>query len=93
MTADDDCIMIGAVSPTAPERLLPSAETLFICGHAVAPERLEIGYAHCSRPACVVLWRRHRIAQERLALVLVPKQGFTWVTGSDASQSGRSSGR
>lgn len=70
-----------------------SASDLFRCGHAVPPERLEIGYAHCSRPGCVASWRRHRTEQEHLALVLVPKQGFAWVHKSDVASNTKSSGR
>lgn len=84
--------MVGAVGPYH-KPVERAVSPLFTCGHPVAPERVEMGYAHCPAPACVAAWRAHRIQAADLALVLVPKQGLAWVNKSDASSNTRSSGR
>lgn len=86
--------------PTIPTSQLATKQTgstdaaaLFRCGHDVARERLEMGYAHCSRPSCVASWRAQRVAAANLALVLMPKQGLAWVYKADAATNSKSSGR
>jgi hypothetical protein len=62
------------------------------CGVEVPEERLELGYYYCTAKNCVVKGLRER--QENLRLILMPKQGFTYVfADSDDLNNGRSSGR
>jgi len=62
------------------------------CGQPVALERYEAGYVYCMDKHCVSKGVSERMAGFRL--VLMPKQGFTYVSiDSDDLKHGRSSGR
>jgi hypothetical protein len=62
------------------------------CGQPIPELRAEAGYAYCMDKACVVKGLRER--QSNLRLILMPKQGFTYVfKDSDDLKHGRSSGR
>lgn len=63
------------------------------CGGPNRDERVEIGFTHCMRKDCVSAWRRERIEDANLALVLVPKVGLQWVSRGDVDKNNRSSGR
>ena len=61
------------------------------CGQPVMPERWEAGYNYCMDSECAHQLRE-RASQYRL--ILVPKQGFTYVeSDSPHLLSGKSSGR
>lgn len=61
------------------------------CGDPVLPARWEAGYHYCMSPNCAHELRE-RASQYRL--ILVPKQGFTYVeANSPHLLDGRSSGR
>jgi len=64
------------------------------CGVEVPAERVEIvGKAYCIAEQCVRMGSDNSFA-ERYRLMLMPKQGFTYVTVDDpALKQGRSSGR
>lgn len=62
------------------------------CGGPVDPERVAAGYTHCMNNQCLAYY--HGEFRQRMALVLVPKQGFTFVPRDEVkNQSGRASGR
>ena len=62
------------------------------CGTDVAIERVELGYAYCMSKDCVSKGISDRMAGFRL--ILMPKQGFTYVTADSPDLfNGRSSGR
>jgi len=58
----------------------------------VALDRVETGRLYCMDPYCVA--RASRKWAEDWRMVLVPKQGYTWMRADDdAIKQGRSSGR
>jgi len=62
------------------------------CDVLVNPERVEAGYAYCMASECVSKGIRDRMAGFRL--ILMPKQGFTYVKADSPDLlNGRSSGR
>ena len=62
------------------------------CDNEVPQERVDIGKDYCTHDWCVAEAAKKWALDWRL--VLVPKQGYTWVKAEDVSlQSGRSSGR
>ena len=62
------------------------------CDAEFSLERYEIGYAYCKDKSCVVKALQARQANVRL--ILMPKQGFTYVfSNSDDLKHGKSSGR
>jgi hypothetical protein len=62
------------------------------CGNEFALERYEYGYPYCMDKSCVSKGISGRMAEFRL--VLMPKQGFTYVTADSPDLlNGRSSGR
>jgi hypothetical protein len=62
------------------------------CGQPVPQARVEAGYTYCMSTSCVVQGLQER--QSRLRLILMPKQGFTYVfSDSDDLLHGKSSGR
>lgn len=63
------------------------------CGSLFNPERYEAGYAYCMAKTCVGTALKE--SQGNYRLVLVPKQGFAYVTSDDPflKEGGRSSGR
>ena len=61
------------------------------CGSEVNPERYEAGYTYCMTSLCVSKGLRDK---EQYVLILMPKQGFTYVSkDSPDLLNGRSSGR
>ena len=61
------------------------------CGQPVHPERWELGYDYCMSASCAHKLRERR---EQYALILVPKQGFTYVpVDSNDLLTGKSSDR
>lgn len=61
------------------------------CGEPVLPARWELGYHYCMKPECT---RVQPSKMDNYRLVLVPKQGFTYVEiDSPHLKNGRSSGR
>lgn len=67
--------------------------TCIYCGSPVSPERVEIGRPYCMSDSC--LQEHGRQWAQGYRLVLVPKQGFTYVTVDDPFllTGGRSSGK
>lgn len=62
------------------------------CGQPVSQERYEAGYEYCMDKSCVVKALQAR--QDNLRLILMPKQGFTYVfKDSPDLKNGKSSGR
>jgi hypothetical protein len=62
------------------------------CGQPVPQPRAEAGITYCMDKSCVVIALRER--QSNLRLILMPKQGFTYVfKDSDDLKNGKSSGR
>lgn len=63
------------------------------CQEPVSEDRWEAGYTYCQSSNCVQQGLAFRRGEYRL--ILVPKQGFTYVLKSDPAlkQAGRSSGR
>jgi len=62
-----------------------------VCGQPVSPARWEIGYEYCTSPDCSFELRERR---DGYRLILMPKQGFTYVpVDSDDLLHGKSSGR
>jgi hypothetical protein len=62
-----------------------------VCGSPVLPARWEAGYDYCMSPDCAQQLRE-RVSNYRL--ILVPKQGFTYVSADSPDLlSGKSSGR
>ena len=62
------------------------------CTNEIHPERHEAGYDYCMDSTCIAQGLRER--QSRLRLILMPKQGFTYVfSDSDDLLHGKSSGR
>lgn len=62
-----------------------------VCGTPVNPDRWALGYEYCMSPDCAHLLRER---QSQYRLILVPKQGFTYVeAGSTHLHTGKSSGR
>jgi len=62
------------------------------CGTPVPEERYEIGYAYCVAKDCVSKSLQDRTKDYRL--ILMPKQGFTYVTSDSPDLlNGKSSGR
>jgi hypothetical protein len=62
------------------------------CGQPVPQARYEAGIKYCMDKSCVVIALRER--QSNLRLILMPKQGFTYVfKDSDDLKNGKSSGR
>ena len=62
------------------------------CQAQVSPERIEAGYAYCMASECVSKGLRDR--RNGFRLVLMPKQGFTYVSVDSLDlHNGRSSGR
>jgi len=61
------------------------------CGQPVVPERWEAGYNYCMSASCSHELRERR---EQYRLILMPKQGFTYVkSDSPDLLNGKSSGR
>jgi len=65
------------------------------CNDDVPAERVEqIGKAYCIAESCVRMGSKDSSFADRYRLVLVPKQGFTYVTVDDpVLKQGRSSGK
>lgn len=62
------------------------------CGQPVIPERWELGYQYCMAKPCVAAGMRGSMDDFRL--ILMPKQGFTYVfKDSEDLKHGKSSGR
>jgi len=62
-----------------------------VCGTPVNPDRWALGYEYCMSPDCA---HELRDRQKRYRLILVPKQGFTYVEADSTHlQTGKSSGR
>lgn len=62
-----------------------------VCNSPVNPDRWAIGYHYCFNPNCA---HELRDRQEQYRLILVPKQGFTYVEkNSPHLLDGKSSGR
>lgn len=63
------------------------------CHDSVSQDRWDAGYTYCQQPNCVQQGLVLRRSEYRL--ILVPKQGFTYVLKNDPAlkQAGRSSGR
>jgi hypothetical protein len=62
------------------------------CGQPVPQPRAEAGIKYCMDKSCVVTALQER--QANLRLILMPKQGFTYVfKDSDDLKHGKSSGR
>lgn len=62
------------------------------CGTPVPQERYDIGYDYCIAKDCVAKSLRERAEDYRL--ILMPKQGFTYVSADSPDLlNGRSSGR
>ena len=62
------------------------------CGQPVAQARIELGYEYCMSPDCVSKALQAR--QSNMRLILMPKQGFTYVfSDSPDLLNGKSSGR
>lgn len=63
-----------------------------VCGADVPEGRQALGYDYCMDKDCVTMALAHRKAN--LRLVLMPKQGFTYVfADSDDLKHGKSSGK
>jgi len=61
------------------------------CGKPVVPARWEAGYEYCMAPECA---HELRERAEQYRLILMPKQGFTYVKADSPDLlSGKSSGR
>lgn len=62
------------------------------CGSTVLAGRIALGKGYCMAPACVA---QGDTFKRDFRLMLVPKQGFTWVRVTDPALTtvGRSSGR
>ena len=61
------------------------------CGQPVHPERWELGYQYCMSAECAYEVRERA---KKYVLILVPKQGFTYVPAdSNDLLTGKSSGR
>jgi hypothetical protein len=70
---------------------LDNALSCIYCGQPVLQARWEAGYHYCFNPICA---HELRSRQEQYRLILVPKQGFTYVEAdSPHLLEGRSSGR
>jgi len=64
----------------------------WFCDNIVPQGRIDIGYRYCMANACVARALRDRA--DGVRLILMPKQGFTYVfSNSNDLQGGRSSGR
>lgn len=64
----------------------------WFCDQIVPQERYEAGYSYCMARACVSKGMQQR--RENVRLILMPKQGFTYVfSNSNDLQGGKSSGR
>jgi hypothetical protein len=62
------------------------------CSNPVPEARAEAGIVYCMAKSCVVLALQER--QSNLRLILMPKQGFTYVfKDSPDLKNGKSSGR
>ena len=62
------------------------------CGQPYPEERAALGYTYCMDKFCVVKGLQKQ--QANLRLILMPKQGFTYVfADSDDLKNGKSSGR
>jgi hypothetical protein len=62
-----------------------------VCNSPVPEARWELGYHYCMNPNCAHALRER---QEQYRLILIPKQGFTYVEkDSPHLLSGKSSGR
>lgn len=62
-----------------------------VCNEPVLPERWELGYHYCMKPECA---KSQPSKMDNYRLILVPKQGFTYVDkDSEALKYGKSSGR
>jgi hypothetical protein len=63
------------------------------CDAIVSQDRYDCGYAYCMDKSCVVKALQAR--QSNLRLVLMPKQGFTYVfaDSDDLRNNNKSSGR
>lgn len=71
---------------------LDNAVACIHCGQPVSQERYEAGYEYCMDKSCVVKALQAR--QSNLRLILMPKQGFTYVfKDSPDLKNGKSSGR
>lgn len=71
---------------------LDNAVACIHCGQPVSQERYEAGYEYCMDKSCVVKALQAR--QDNLRLILMPKQGFTYVfKDSPDLKNGKSSGR
>jgi hypothetical protein len=62
-----------------------------VCGSPVLPARWEAGYDYCMSPDCA---QQLRERASNYRLILVPKQGFTYVEADSPDLlNGKSSGR
>lgn len=62
-----------------------------VCGKPVLPARWEAGYHYCFDPNCA---HELRERQDKYRLILMPKQGFTYVQANSPDlRDGKSSGR
>jgi hypothetical protein len=62
-----------------------------VCGQPVIQARWELGYDYCMSPDCA---HELRDRQSKYRLILVPKQGFTYVEATSTDlHTGKSSGR
>lgn len=77
-----------------PRRLRKSVPTVHLCVYCsgeVSQERFDTGRGYCTSSDCVA---RGSDFGDRFRLVLVPKQGFTYVSIDDpVLRAGRSSGK
>lgn len=63
-----------------------------LCGAPIDPDRVAIGKDVCMARECTQAATRSRLTRD-FALVLMPKQGFTYVSRDTTHLNGRSSGR
>ena len=62
-----------------------------VCNDPVHPDRWAIGYHYCMKRECA---DTQPSKMDNYRLILVPKQGFTYVSANDeALKNGKSSGR
>lgn len=71
----------------------PAAAPCVTCGEPVPAARIAIGKTHCTARVCVGAWRRKRLDDGGLRLMLQPKVGLQWVADAQSLTYGRSSGR
>lgn len=71
------------MKPIGPAAITALSSTCVLCGGANSNERVEIGYTHCTKDACVATWRRQRSESKGLVLVARHKQGPAWIYADD----------